>query len=177
MNSAYWNNEVMRRIYTDNADITFYIGLSSTIPAEDGSNVSEPSGGNYARVAIDGFETPRDGVVSNTNALQFPTSTEVWFATSQKAAYYVIFDGATNGANVLGAGALAVPMAIDENVTLVIPPKLLSISLYGDTIKNNGALHLTIDGLEVTSVAIPAGYTTGGEVTLTDDIENRLSAI
>lgn len=45
------------------------------------------------------------------------------------------------------------------------------------TMPNNGALALTIDGLTATSVAIPAGYTSGGTVTLTDDIENALAAI
>lgn len=45
------------------------------------------------------------------------------------------------------------------------------------TMPNNGALALTIDGLTATSAAIPAGYTSGGTVTLTDDIENALAAI
>lgn len=41
----------------------------------------------------------------------------------------------------------------------------------------NGAINETMDGLTTTSVAIPAGYTTGGTVSLTDDIENALAAI
>lgn len=45
------------------------------------------------------------------------------------------------------------------------------------TMPNNGALALTIDGLTATSVSIPAGYTSGGTVSLTDDIENALAAI
>lgn len=42
---------------------------------------------------------------------------------------------------------------------------------------NNGALSLTIDGLTTTSVAIPAGYSSGGTVSLTSDIEDALAAI
>lgn len=42
---------------------------------------------------------------------------------------------------------------------------------------NNGATGGTFDGLTVTSFAIPAGYTTGGTVTLTSDIETALAAI
>lgn len=42
---------------------------------------------------------------------------------------------------------------------------------------NNGALSLTIDGLTATSAAIPAGYTSGGTVSLTNDIEDALAAI
>lgn len=42
---------------------------------------------------------------------------------------------------------------------------------------NNGALSLTFDGLTATSVAIPAGYTSGGTASLTSDIEDALAAI
>ena len=45
------------------------------------------------------------------------------------------------------------------------------------TMANNGAIAKTIDGLTQTSVDIPAGYTSGGTVSLTDDIENALVAI
>lgn len=45
------------------------------------------------------------------------------------------------------------------------------------TMPNNGALALTIDGLTATSVSIPAGYSSGGTVSLTDDIENALAVI
>lgn len=42
---------------------------------------------------------------------------------------------------------------------------------------NNGSVGGTIDGLTTTSLAIPAGYTTGGTVSLTNDIEEALAAI
>lgn len=42
---------------------------------------------------------------------------------------------------------------------------------------NNGAIAETMDGLTTTSKTIPAGYTTGGTVSLTNDIENALAAI
>lgn len=45
------------------------------------------------------------------------------------------------------------------------------------TMANNGAIAKTIDGLTQTSVDIPAGYTSGGTVALTNDIENALAAI
>lgn len=45
------------------------------------------------------------------------------------------------------------------------------------TMPNNGATGGSIDGLTATSVTIPAGYTTGGLVSLTNDIEEALSAI
>lgn len=42
---------------------------------------------------------------------------------------------------------------------------------------NNGAISATIDGLTVSSYSVPAGYTTGGSVSLTSDIETALAAI
>jgi hypothetical protein len=45
------------------------------------------------------------------------------------------------------------------------------------TMVNNGKLTKTIDGLTSTSYTIPAGYTSGGTVSLTSDIENALAAL
>ncbi len=47
----------------------------------------------------------------------------------------------------------------------------------GGTMPNNGAADAAIDGLTQTSVEVPAGYTTGGTVSLTSDIEDALAAI
>lgn len=45
------------------------------------------------------------------------------------------------------------------------------------TMANNGAISGSIDGLTTTSYTIAAGYTSGGTVSLTDDIETALAAI
>lgn len=45
------------------------------------------------------------------------------------------------------------------------------------TMANNGAIAKTIDGLTQTSVSVPAGYTSGGTVSLTDAIETALATI
>lgn len=45
------------------------------------------------------------------------------------------------------------------------------------TMANNGSTGGTIDGLTTTSYAIPAGYTSGGTVTLSNAIETALAAI
>ena len=55
------------------------------------------------------------------------------------------------------------------------------VNAEGETVqgamKNNGAVNGTIDGLTTTSYAVPAGYTSGGSVSLTGDIEEALAAI
>lgn len=45
------------------------------------------------------------------------------------------------------------------------------------TMPNNGPISSTIDGLTATSITIAAGYTSGGTVSLTNDIEEALAAI
>lgn len=45
------------------------------------------------------------------------------------------------------------------------------------TMPNNGAIEGTIDGMSATSFSVPAGYTTGGTVTLDNSIEAALAAI
>jgi len=46
------------------------------------------------------------------------------------------------------------------------------------TMKNNGAIAATIDGLTTTAYTVPVGYHSGsGTVSLTNDIENALAAI
>jgi hypothetical protein len=42
---------------------------------------------------------------------------------------------------------------------------------------NNGNVSASMDGLTQTSVTIPAGYTSGGTISLTSDIEDALAAI
>ena len=42
---------------------------------------------------------------------------------------------------------------------------------------NNGAVSGSIDGISSMSFEVPAGYTTGGTITLTGDIEEALAAI
>ena len=45
------------------------------------------------------------------------------------------------------------------------------------TMVENGTISGTIDGLTTTSYSVPAGHTSGGTVTLTNDIETALAAI
>jgi len=47
----------------------------------------------------------------------------------------------------------------------------------GGTMPDNGSVECSIDGLDTVSVTIPEGYTAGGTVRLTDDIESALSEI
>lgn len=52
-----------------------------------------------------------------------------------------------------------------------------TFEVVSGTMPNNGAISQTIDGISTTSVSISAGYTSGGTVSLTNDIETSLAAI
>ena len=54
MNTTYFLNLVSGNVYgtkkTPAVPETYYIGLSSTAPSDDGTNVTEPATGGYQRV-------------------------------------------------------------------------------------------------------------------------------
>lgn len=67
--------------------------------------------------------------------------------------------------------------------TATAPDMLSGKTAYVDgekvtgSMPNNGAVNGSINGLSSTSYSIPAGYTTGGKVSLTGDIESALADI
>ena len=80
----------------------------------------------------------------------------------------------------------AIPEAYQDvtGVTAVAADVLtgkVTVSATGEEITgsmaNNGAISGTIDGLTTTSYSVPAGYTSGGSVSLTNAIEEALAAI
>lgn len=73
----------------------------------------------------------------------------------------------------------------DVSAVNALPTDVLSGKIYvksdgkatTGTMPNNGSLSKTIDGITSESVALPAGYISGGTVSLTSDIETALAAI
>lgn len=79
-----------------------------------------------------------------------------------------IYGDATN-ANAIAANILTGKKAVVKSGT--------SATLITGSMPDNGATSGSIDGLTSMSYTVSAGYTSGGSVTLTNDIENSLAAI
>ena len=101
----------------------------------------------------------------------------------------------TASAETVGVGgSYTIPAGYHDGTGTVAGPTLTGTAVAADvlatktfynttgeavtgTMVNNGAITQTIDGLTVTSYTIPAGYTSGGTVSLSSDIEDALAAI
>lgn len=108
---------------------TVYVGLSSTTPAVGGTNVTEPSGNGYARVATTGatWATAASGATSNAAAITFAQATGSW-ASGANLTHVVLYDAATGG-NMLSFGSITVPKVASSGDTLSIASGELDITL------------------------------------------------
>lgn len=136
----------------------------SLTTVSDNAHVSGDSG-YYSSVYVS---------VNSTNAIVTPTKSK---QTIRDTTYYRYFTYVTvdpipdeyqdvTDVDATAAEVLAGKKIVDAEGTVVT-----------GTMANNGDVSATIDGLTATSVTIPAGYTTGGTVSLTSDIEEALAAI
>ena len=128
MNTTYFINLVAGNVYgsqkTPAIPEAYYIGLSSTAPSADGTNVTEPSGGGYQRVQLTGLTVPSDGEVTNASAISFPESTQSWGTVS----HFVIYDAASNG-NLLMYGALEESRTVEAATIMTIRSNGLTLSV------------------------------------------------
>ena len=99
---------------TNTSPASYFIGLSSTTPANDGTNVTEPSGDGYARVEVvnnaTNFPAASARAKSNGTAIEFPVATGDW-AAGANMTHFVIYDASVSG-NFVGWGALNTPTAV-----------------------------------------------------------------
>ena len=131
MNSKYWLNKIMDTMYHSSTE--FWVGLSSTEPTYNGSNITEPTDGGYSRVQITSFSDAADGCVYNVNPIHFPVSTDVWFGSENRARYWVIFDGNLAISQMLSYGPLNNPTVINNNTMASISERALKITLSNNS--------------------------------------------
>ncbi len=109
-----------------------FVGLSSTTPAEDGTNITEPSTGGYARqstAAVDwNAATLADpSVIDNANAVTFPQATADYLAGAN-ITHFVLFDAVSAG-NAIAFAALNTAKPILNGDTPSFPAGDLTLTL------------------------------------------------
>ena len=99
---------------------TIYVGLSTTTPTNTGTSVTEPSGNNYARVAVTNnatnFPAASSRAKANGTVIQFPTASGSWGTLT----HFVLYDASTSG-NFLGWGELTAPITVTTGGTPDFP--------------------------------------------------------
>ena len=101
--SDYLENAILNHVLRNSAyasPTTIYVGLYTTMPADDGTGGIEVSGGSYARQSVV-FAAPVAGQTANNALVQFPTATAGWGTVLGVG----LFDALTGG-NLLYYGTL-----------------------------------------------------------------------
>lgn len=108
---------------------TLYVGLSTTTPADDGSNFTEPSGSGYARVSktnnATNFPAAAAGLKSNGTAVTFPQASGGSWGT---VTHWGIFEASTGGSPTVW-GALTSSKTIGDGDTPEFAIGALDITL------------------------------------------------
>lgn len=130
MNTKYFLNLVSGNIFGSKKDPVipskYYLGLSTTTPTIEGTNVSEPSASaGYARVELTDLKEPVDGMVSNNQAINFEESTGAWGTVTN----FVVYDAQAVGTgNLLMYGELTTPRTVEPATIMTIKAGYLKLS-------------------------------------------------
>ena len=135
MNTTYFLNCVAGNVFNTKTSpalpTTYYIGLSTTAPNVNGTGVDEPStDAGYARVQLTTLSEPLDGVVTNSQAINFNESTASWGTIT----HFVIYDAETvDTGNLLMYGELSTPRSVEAATIMTIKEGYLKLSAQNPT--------------------------------------------
>lgn len=104
-----------------------YVGLSTTAPADDGTNITEPSGNAYARVnhnAWNAATLATPSVATNNGAIAFPTPTGAW----GNCTHFFVAD-ASSGGNIIGSAVLDSARNIQTDQDVEFADTALAVTL------------------------------------------------
>lgn len=126
--STTWENDILDVFTGIDASLSeptaFYVGLSSSTPQKNGTNVTEHSIGsdNYQRVAISSseFNAAASGATTTNTDKSFNTATGDWLSGAP-ASHFVFYDASSAG-NFLGFCAITTPKSVLNGDT----PKILA---------------------------------------------------
>ena len=133
MNTVYFLNLAAGNLFRTKTNppipSEMWIGLSTTAPNINGTNVTEPAASaGYGRGKLDMLEEPSSGVVTNGSNVEFNESTASWGIVT----HFVIFD-AQNGGNLLQYGPLSTPRSVEAATLMAIKSGYLNLSVQNQT--------------------------------------------
>lgn len=99
-----------------------WVGLFTTMPADDGTGGVEVSGGSYARQAVT-FSAPSAGQVANSGLITFPLATASWGTILGMG----LFDALTVG-NLLYYGTLTASKTVGIGDQISFAASSLTVS-------------------------------------------------
>lgn len=155
--SNYVKNALLANFTGQDTDYgsSVYIGLSSTKPNLDGTNITEPTTGGYKRAligaynqeltqAFDNITNDTGNTIKNTKYIYFDRSTGGWKANEDDTAYmtlkyFVLFNGSDSNAKMLAYGTIAGSNGSAQefkvettNTVVLVPPNALTISVTSE---------------------------------------------
>lgn len=159
--TAYVNSAKIEGTMADNGAVSKTLSTTST-------SYTVPAGYHNGSGKVSITTETKSATPTKSSQTITPTSGKVLSQVTVAAipAKY----GAVDNATVAAANILDGKIALGKDTSGA------AVEIEG-TMPNNGSTSQTIDGLTVTSVSVPAGYTSGGTISLTGDIETALAAI
>lgn len=107
---------------------TMYFGLSTTAIQIDGTGATEPSGGNYARVAATNdkttWGTASNGALTNSVAITFPESSASWGTIT-----HVFIADASSGGNIWWFDALSPSRQVQSSTTVLFAIGAITVQM------------------------------------------------
>lgn len=129
MNTTFFLNCVAGNLLHTKTDPSipeqYYIGLSSSAPAIDGTGVTEPStSAGYKRLLLSDLSEPTDGLITNTSDINFDESTANWGTIT----HYIICDSPTvEDGHLLMYGELSTPRSVETATIMTIKAGYLKL--------------------------------------------------
>lgn len=135
MFTTNFKNLIMDNIFKGNSGALplpseYYIGLSTTEPSQDGTNITEPIGNGYTRVKVESFSASNNGKVVNSNVIEFPQSSGSWGTVT----HCVLYDGSGGGAKAVWYKELSSTQTVGAENVLAFKPESLWFELLDNII-------------------------------------------
>jgi hypothetical protein len=127
----YLENAVLDHVFgksTLTAGASLYVGLSTTTITDAGANITEPSAGAYARVAVTNnkttWTTASGGSISNAITIAFAAATSAWGTVTD-----MFLSDSSAAGNIYVYDDLTVSKAVTSGDTVQFVPGDLTINL------------------------------------------------